>query len=110
MSDRNRTSSSFNPFGTLIGPTSAKGTRAYCACPPAYPPYKCEYPNSAAPVYPYIASSIQAFGFVLSQADQRSCLQKKQFPQQIVKGTTTLSPTFNFFTSGPTSTTSPINS
>ena len=27
------------PAGILTGPTSAKGTRMYSACPPAYPPY-----------------------------------------------------------------------
>ena len=30
------------PFSIFNGPTSAKGTRAYCACPPAYPPIMCE--------------------------------------------------------------------
>ena len=28
--------------GTLSGPTSANGTRAYSACPPAKPPVMCE--------------------------------------------------------------------
>ena len=34
MSDRNSTDSSGSPSSILIGPTSAKGTRAYSACPP----------------------------------------------------------------------------
>ncbi len=51
-----------------------------------------------------------AFGFVLSQSDHRSFLQKKHDPHEIVNGTTTRSPAFSVFTSGPTSTTSPMNS
>ena len=35
MSDRNRTCSSLRFPGTLIGPTSAYGTRRYSAWPPA---------------------------------------------------------------------------
>jgi short-subunit dehydrogenase len=39
---RKRTCSSVRPCGTLIGPTSAYGTRRYSAWPPAYPPRRCE--------------------------------------------------------------------
>src|SRR5687768_10153834 len=39
-----------------------------------------------------------------------SCWQFQHFPHAIGNGTTTLSPTFRFFTDGPVSTTSPMNS
>jgi hypothetical protein len=42
MSDRNSTCSSLKPFSIFSGPTSANGTRAYCAWPPANPPSMCE--------------------------------------------------------------------
>ena len=35
LSVKKRTCSSVSPSGTFRGPTSAKGTRTYCACPPA---------------------------------------------------------------------------
>src|SRR3954447_8130914 len=38
MSERKSTDSSGTPFSILIGPTSANGTRAYSAWPPAKPP------------------------------------------------------------------------
>ena len=59
---------------------------------------------------PVNASIIQAFGFVLSQADQRSWVQNQQRPHPMGKGTITRSPAFRVFTSAPTSTTSPMNS
>ena len=59
---------------------------------------------------PHIFSAIQAFGFEFSHSENMPSRQKKQFPQEIGNGTTTRSPTFKFFTSGPTSTTSPMNS
>src|SRR5690242_13282904 len=110
MSDRNRTFSSGMPSGIFSGPTSANGTRAYCACPPAYPPVKWEYPNKPEVVYPYSFSAIQALGLELSHSDHNSLLQKKQLPHAIVNGTTTRSPTLSFEFSCPTSTTSPMNS
>src|SRR5205823_5476328 len=57
-------------------------------------------------------SAIHAFGLELSQQDHSWSLQAKQLPQEIVKGTTTRSPTlsFSWLMPGPTSTTSPINS
>ena len=48
MSERNSTLSSSMPSGITMGPISAYGTRAYSACPPAYPPVRCEYPKAAA--------------------------------------------------------------
>ncbi len=47
-------------------------------------------------------------GLVRSQPEYQPRLQKKHSPQEMVNGTTTRSPTFRFFTSAPTSTTSPI--
>src|SRR5258705_5993719 len=112
MSDRKTTFSSGNPSGIFSGPTSAQGTRAYCACPPAYPPIMCVYPNNPDGEYPIIFSAIHAFGLVLSQSDQSCFWQKKQFPQAMVNGTTTRSPTrhFPWSTPEPTSITSPMNS
>src|SRR5436853_7302605 len=101
-SERKRICSSGTPSGILIGPTSANGTRAYCAWPPANPPVMCEYPNRPDVVKPYSFSAIQAFGFVLSHSDQSCFSQKKQLPHAIVKGTTTRSPTFSFVFSLPT--------
>src|SRR6478752_10784349 len=95
MSERKSTCSSDRLWGTFTGPTSANGTRTNCAWPPGYPPYMCEYPKSADPEYPYSFSSIQAFGFELSQSDQSPSLQKKHWPHAIVKGTTTRSPIFS---------------
>ncbi len=60
--------------------------------------------------WPNIFSAIHAFGFEFSQSENSSFWQKKHLPQAIGKGTTTRSPTFRSFTSGPTSTTSPMNS
>ncbi|HXG70712.1 MAG TPA: hypothetical protein VNJ04_08895 [Gemmatimonadaceae bacterium] len=56
------------------------------------------------------ASRAAAFGLVLSHADQRLWVQYQHFPHEIVNGTTTRSPFFNFFTRRPTLTTSPMNS
>jgi hypothetical protein len=42
MSERKSTFSSGRSSSILSGPTSANGTRAYCAWPPAYPPSMCE--------------------------------------------------------------------
>jgi hypothetical protein len=75
MSDRKRTCSSDSVEGTFKGPTSANGTRAYSAWPPATPPIMWEYPKSAAGDAPYSCSAIQAFGLELSQSDQSSRLQ-----------------------------------
>src|SRR5690606_7014141 len=44
------------------------------------------------------------------QFPYNSCLQKTHFPQAILNGTITLSPTVSFSTAEPISTTSPINS
>src|SRR3954462_6745338 len=84
MSVRNRTFSSGRWSGTLRAPTSANGTRTYSACPPAYPPYMCEYPNSPDPEYPYTVSAILAFGFELSHGLQRALWQKKHPPQAML--------------------------
>jgi len=47
---------------------------------------------------------------LFSQALKNDDLQWRHWPQAMVKGFTTRSPTFKFVTSGPTSTTSPMNS
>jgi hypothetical protein len=47
---------------------------------------------------------------LLSHSDHSCCWQKKQLPQAIANGTTTRSPRRKWCTSGPTSTTSPMNS
>src|SRR4051794_15563044 len=110
MSVRNNTCSSLRPFSILSGPTSAYGTRTYSACPPANPPNKCEYPNSPAGECPHIFSAIQALGLEFSHNENIVRWQKKHFPQEMLKGTITRSPTLSFFTLLPTSTTSPMNS
>ncbi len=51
-----------------------------------------------------------ALGLLFSQTEYMPCSQARQLPQAIGKGTTTRSPTRRFDTSGPTSTTSPMNS
>src|SRR5215211_1206585 len=61
-----------------------------------------EWPNSF--------SAIHAFGFEFSQSVYISFSQKKHLPHEMGKETTTRSPTFRSCTSGPTSTTSPMNS
>src|SRR5690242_4681192 len=110
MSDRNNTCSSVKPSGTLMGPTSANGTRAYSACPPAYPPSRCEYPKIPAGECPHNFSAIQAFGLEFSHTEKSSRWHEKQLPHAIGNGTTTRSPFCRFVTPPPTSTTSPINS
>src|SRR4051812_26236465 len=111
MSDRNSTCSSVSPSGTLIGPTSANGTRAYSAWPPANPPVRWEYPKMPAVAWPNIFCAIHAFGLVFSQTENNPCRQEKQVPQAIGNGTTTRSPTFKLpLSPRPVSTTSPINS
>src|ERR1051326_2053056 len=54
--------------------------------------------------------AIQAFGLEWSHSEYICFWQKKQFPHEIGNPTTTRSPERRFFTSGPTSTTSPMNS
>src|SRR6266550_852841 len=110
MSERNNTCSSDKCSGILIVPTSANGTRAYCAWPPAKPPSMCVYPYIPAGEWPKNFWATHAFGLVFSQSEYNSRRQKKQFPQEIGKDTTTRSPVFSFFTALPTSTTSPMNS
>src|SRR5215207_7808248 len=61
-------------------------------------------------LWPNIFSAIQAFGFEFSQSVYISFSQKKHLPHEMGKETTTRSPTFRSCTSGPTSTTSPMNS
>jgi hypothetical protein len=56
------------------------------------------------------ARAISAFGLEVSHSENIPRWQKKQAPQEIVKGTTTRSPRFSRFTAPPTSTTSPIGS
>src|SRR3712207_2772977 len=110
MSDKNSACSSDIPAGILIGPTSAKGTRAYSACPPAYPPNICEYPKIPEGEWPHSFSAIHAFGFEFSHNENIFLLQEKHPPHAIGNGTTTRSPFRRLRTRGPTSTTSPINS
>src|SRR5690348_4008878 len=110
MSERNSTCSSRKPFSILRGPTSAKGTRAYSACPPANPPSRCEYPKTPAGECPHAFSASHALGLEFSQSEVICRSQKKQLPQAIGNGTTTRSPGWRFLTPGPTSITSPINS
>jgi hypothetical protein len=49
-------------------------------------------------------------GFVVSQAANSALLQKKHWPQAMVKGTTTPSPFFSRVTPQPASSTTPMNS
>jgi hypothetical protein len=49
-------------------------------------------------------------GLVVSQAANRALLQKKHWPQAMVKGTTTRSPFFRRVTPLPVSSTMPMNS
>src|SRR5580704_14696972 len=110
MSDRNSTCSSGRPDSILSGPTSAKGTRRYSACPPGNPPIMCEKPNKPAGACPIAFLAISAFGFDVSQQENNDFLQKKHSPQEIVNGTTTRSPFFRLVIALPTSTTSPMGS
>lgn len=112
MSVSSTTWSSVRSSGTLKGPTSAKGTRTYSACPPAYPPIRCEYPKIPAGEWPNRVSAIPALGLELSQQLNSPRLQKKQFPHEMGNGTTTRSPTRSRSRGmpEPTSTTSPMNS
>ena len=48
------------------------------------------------------------FGLDRSQPEKKPFLQKKHWPQEIVNGTTTRSPTLSLLFSAPTSTTSPM--
>src|SRR5918995_5956200 len=59
---------------------------------------------------PNTFSAIGAFGLEFSHRENICFWQKKQLPQEIGNETTTRSPGFNFLTSGPHSTTSPMNS
>jgi hypothetical protein len=60
--------------------------------------------------WPNIFSAIHAFGFEFSHSENSSCWQKKHLPHEMGKETTTRSPTFLSFRSGPVSTISPMNS
>src|SRR3954463_8941252 len=60
--------------------------------------------------WPHIFSAITAFGLEFSQRECSPFSQKKHLPQEIGNGTTTRWPAFRFFTPGPVSITSPINS
>src|SRR5204863_7370129 len=100
MSDRKRTFSSERSVGTLIGPTSANGTRAYSACPPANPPSMCEYPKIPDGERPISLSAIQKFGFEFSQSENNPPWHDRQLPHAIGNGTTTRLPALRFFTPG----------
>ena len=110
MSDRNSTWSSLRSFSILIGPTSANGTRAYSAWPPAKPPVRWEYPNMPALACPHSFSAMPALGLEFSQTEKNPALQELQPPQAIGNGTTTRSPICRLPTPEPSSTTSPMNS
>ena len=58
--------------------------------------------------WPHSFSAFSWSGLVRSQPEKKPRLQKKHSPQEMVKGTTTRSPTFSFLFSAPTSTTSPM--
>ena len=111
MSERNSTCSSARWPGIFSGPTLALGTRTNSACPPEYPPYRCVYPNMPAPDgICFLLRIVPRPGLVVSHAAYSSSSQKKHSPQEMVKGTTTRSPTCSSVTSGPTSSTIPMNS
>src|SRR3954464_12878723 len=61
---------------------------------------------------PYAFSAIHALGVELSQQENSCWLQKKQFPQAMLNGTTTRSPTLilSLLNPDPTSSTTPMNS
>src|ERR1051326_6814071 len=82
LSERNSTCSSGSPSGILSGPTSAKGTRAYWACPPANPPNICEYPKAPAGEWPHSFLAIQALGLEFSHSEKRLRLHEKQPPHR----------------------------
>src|SRR3954469_4890022 len=67
-----------------------------------------EYPKRPAGECPQSFSAILWLGLVRSQPEKNPFLQKKHSPQEIVKGTTTRSPTLSLLFSEPTSTTSPM--
>jgi hypothetical protein len=60
--------------------------------------------------YPNIGTCSSGFGCVLSQSEKSWFRQNQHWPQTMNEGTTTRSPTLTFLTSGPVSTTSPMNS
>src|SRR5436190_12840136 len=104
MSDRKRTLSSGRPSGTFSAPTSANGTRAYSAWPPANPPVMWEYPKMPAVEKPHIFSAIHAFGLDVSHSEKRPLRHDQQRPHEIGNATTTRSPVLTFRTSDPVST------
>src|ERR1700709_2623617 len=67
-----------------------------------------EYPNRPAGECPQSFSATLWLGLERSQPEKKPFLQKKHSPQEIVKGTTTRSPTLSLLLSDPTSTTSPM--
>ena len=64
----------------------------------------------APPVCPHSFSLKPALGLAFSHTENKPRAQAPQSPQAIGNGTTTRSPTRRVATSGPTSTTSPMNS
>ena len=99
MSERNSTCSSVSVVGTLIGPTSANGTRDVLGLAAGVAAAACASSRRGpTPEWPYSFSAIPAFGFELSQSDHSSRSQKQQWPQAMVNGTTTRSPTFRLLT------------
>ena len=69
-----------------------------------------EYPNKPAGDWPIVFRATSLLGFDVSQSENKLLSQNQQVPQDIVKGTTTRSPTFSFLTWLPISTTSPMGS
>src|SRR5436305_2035714 len=109
-SEANSARSSLTPSGMVNAPTSAYGTRMYCAWLPAKPPIACEYPKTPPGAWPHSASVIAGLVFPLSQDEYSSFSQYQHRPHATNEDTTTRSPTLCLPTSGPTSTISPRNS
>ena len=57
-----------------------------------------------------IAAAFSGFGFELSQSEYKVFSQNQQWPQLMVKETTTRSPFLMFLTEAPTSSTIPMGS
>src|SRR3546814_16472963 len=106
MSDRNSTCSAARPAGTLIGPTSANGTRRYSAWTPGKPPSMWQYPNRPDGDWPITLAAIPALGFDRSHSENSFLSQKTHSPQAMLNGTTTRAPTFSRAFADQTSTNS----
>ena len=110
MSDRNSTCSSVRPAGTLIGPTSANGTRAYSACPPAIAAEHVRVAEQRRGEWPHSFSAIHAFGFEFSQQREQLLATREALAARDRERHDDAVADLQVLHVAPTSTTSPMNS